>query len=187
MSKKKGWSLKNIHKIDLNTFNSLFSDYYINLCRFAYTYLKSTDASEELVQELFLKIWEDRGTIDITTSIRSFLYTSVKNRALNFLRDEKTRLRHHEGFGLEQRNMTNCIIDFCEREDLSNLIDQAIEELPSRCKKVFDLCRVQNMSHKEIAEKLSISPKTVENQMGIALKKIRDKLLPYLSFLISII
>ena len=176
-----------IHEIDLNSFNSLFSDYYVNLCRFAYTYLKNTDTSEELVQELFIKIWENRETIEITTSIRSFLYTSVKNRVLNFIRDEKTRLKHHDEYGLEQQKRVNHIIDFCEREELSNLIDQAVNELPGQCKKIFDLCRNQHLSHKEIADMLSVSPKTVENQMNIALKKIRTKLAPYLTVLISIL
>ena len=67
-------------------FNKLFSDYYVNLCRFAYTFLKDADTSEEVVQEVFINLWEQREKLSISTSIRSFLYTSVRNRALNHIR-----------------------------------------------------------------------------------------------------
>ena len=83
-------------------FNQLFTDYYVNLCRFAYTYVKNNDISEEIVQEVFIALWEQRAAFSINTSVRSFLYTSVKNRSLNHIRNSKTRIRHEDEIAKEQ-------------------------------------------------------------------------------------
>jgi RNA polymerase sigma-70 factor, ECF subfamily len=166
-------------------FNQLFSDYYVNLCRFAYTYLKDDDISEEIVQEVFIALWEHRTTLDINVSIRSFLYISVKNRSLNYIRSMNTRIHHEDEFAIEQATRVSHIIDFCEREELTYLIDQAVTELPDQCRTIFEMNRYQDLTYKEIARNLNISPKTVENQMGIAIKKLRIKLSPYLTCVIS--
>ena len=167
-------------------FNQFFTDYYVNLCRFAYTYVKDNDTAEEIVQEIFISIWEQRKTFQINTSIRSFLYTSVKNRSLNYIRNEKTRAKHEDEFAKEQASRVTHIVDFCEREELTYIIDEAVNELPEQCRIIFDLSRNQSLTYKEIAQKLDISPKTVENQMGIALRKLRNKLSPYLSCIIAL-
>jgi len=166
-------------------FNQLFLDYYVNLCRFSYTYLKDNDISEEIVQEVFINLWEQRDSIDINTSIRSFLYTSVKNRSLNHIRNQKTRIRHEDEFAREQASKVGHIINFCEQEELNHIIDKAIAELPEQCRTIFEMSRNQNLTYKEIAQHLNIMPKTVENQMGIALKKLRGKLAPYLTCIIT--
>lgn len=166
-------------------FNQLFTDYYVNLCRFAYTYVKDNDISEEIVQEVFIALWEQRAAFSINTSVRSFLYTSVKNRSLNHIRNSKTRIRHEDEFAKEQDSKVSHIINFCEQEELSHLIDTAISELPDQCRTIFEMSRNQNLTHSQIAQQLNISQKTVENQMGIALKKLRTKLSPYLSSIIA--
>ena len=166
-------------------FDKLFADYYVNLSRFAFTYVRDRDVSEEIVQEMFISLWEHRNDLNINTSVRAFLYTSVKNRALNYLRDEKTRKGHENEFALEQANKVNSIVDFCEREELKTLIDDAIAELPEQCRQIFEMSRNRNLSHNEIAQQLNISPKTVENQIGIALKKLRKNLTPYLSYVLA--
>lgn len=168
------------------SFNKLFEDYYVNLCRFAYTYVRDSDIAEEIVQETFITIWEKRRYLEITTSIRSFLYSSVKNRSLNHIRNEKTRIDHENEFAREQSAKVAQLINLCEREELSQLIDQAINELPGQCKTIFELSRNENLTYNEIAQQLNISPKTVENQMSIALKKLRHKLSPYLTCLITL-
>jgi RNA polymerase sigma-70 factor (ECF subfamily) len=166
-------------------FNQLFTDYYVNLCRFSYTYLRDNDTSEEIVQEVFINLWEQRDSIDINSSIRSFLYTSVKNRSLNYIRNQKTRVRHEDEFAREQTSKVGHIINFCEREELNHIIDQSIAELPEQCRTIFEMSRTQNLTYKEIAQQLNIMPKTVENQMGIALKKLRSKLSPYLTCIVT--
>lgn len=166
-------------------FNQLFSDYYVNLCRFAYTYLKDNDDSEEIVQEVFITLWENRAKLVINTSIRSFLYTSVKNRSLNFIRNRNTRLSHEDEFAREQAAILSHITNFCEREELNHLIDEAITELPEQCRIIFEMNRNHELTYTDIAKQLIISPKTVENQIGIALKKLRIKLAPYLYCIIA--
>jgi RNA polymerase sigma-70 factor (ECF subfamily) len=166
------------------SFNQLFTDYYQNLCRFAYTFVKDAELSEEIVQELFISIWEQRQTIAINTSIRAFLYTSVKNRSLNFLRNEKTRSNHEDQFAQIQNLKTDSIIDFLEREELNHVIEQAIKELPVQCRAIFELRQKQNLTNRDIANQLSLSVKTVENQINNAVKKLREKLYPYLSLIL---
>ena len=172
---------------NLKLFNQLFTDYYVNLCRFAYTFVKDTSISEEIVQELFVSLWQQQATINIDTSVRSFLYTSVKNKSLNYIRNEKTRIHHEDEFAREQASKVGQIIDFCEREELSYLIDQSITELPDKCRTIFEMSRNNNFTYIEIAQQLNISPKTVENQMGIALKKLRNKLSPYICSIIALL
>lgn len=167
-------------------FNQLFRDYYVNLCRFAYTYVKDKVASEEIVQDMFISLWENCNNLNITVSTRAFLYTSVKNRALNYLRDEKTRKGHENVFALDQALRVDQIIDICEREELQNQISDAIKDLPEQCRLIFEMSRNQNLTYNEIASQLNISPKTVESQMSIALKKLRSKLSPFLSIILAI-
>lgn len=168
-------------------FEQVFTGFYVNLCRFAYTYVKNEEMAEEVVQELFISLWEQRDRLEIKTSVRSFLYTSVRNRALNYIRNHKTRALHEDDFAEHQVEQVDYIINFCEREELQSLITEAIGELPDQCRTVFELSRNEGLSYKEIAEKLSVSPKTVENQMGIALKKLRGKLGPYLSCILTML
>jgi RNA polymerase sigma-70 factor, ECF subfamily len=176
--------LKNNNK---EQFNQLFTDFYVNLCRFAYTYVKDNDIAEEIVQEIFISLWEKRQSIVITTSVRSFLYTSIKNKALNYIRNEKTRISHEHEFAREQAAKFSQIINFCEREELTQLIDQAIAELPEQCRTIFEMSRNDGLTYHEIAQRMSLSPKSVENQMGIALKKLRTKLAPYLTLIFTVI
>jgi RNA polymerase sigma-70 factor (ECF subfamily) len=166
-------------------FGQIFNEFYINLCRFAYTYLKDEDIAEEVVQELFISLWEQRDTISIKTTLRAYLYTSIKNRSLNYIRNHKTRAFHEDEFANNQLHQVDYIINFCEKEELNTLVIEAINELPEQCRKIFELSRNEGLSYREIAEKMIITSKTVEKQMGIALKKLRSKLAPYLTSIIA--
>jgi RNA polymerase sigma-70 factor (ECF subfamily) len=170
-----------IKKGSTNSFNQLFEDYYQNLCRFVYTFVRDTEISEEIVQELFISIWEQRQSISINTSIRAFLYTSVKNKALNYLRNEKTRTRHENEFARNQGLRTEDLINLYEKEEFHGILEKAITELPDQCRAIFELRQKQNLSNKAIALELNLSIKTVENQINIAVKKLREKIGPYLS------
>jgi RNA polymerase sigma-70 factor (ECF subfamily) len=161
--------------------DQLFSDYYQNLCRFAYTFVRDTAISEEIVQELFISLWEQRDSITFNSSARAFLYTSVKNRSLNYLRNEKTRSLHENEFAREKYAYNDSIINKCEQEDSIFIIEKAVSELPEQCRIIFELRQKQNLTNKEIAIQLNLSVKTVENQINIAIKKLREKLSPYLT------
>lgn len=170
-----------MQKQNLKWFDQLFHLYYVNLCRFCLTYVKETYIAEEIVQEVFISFWERLSTLDITISERSFLYTSVKNRALNYLRDTNTRLKHESTFAEAQIGKVELPIHEWDQNLMENSIQQAISELPDKCRQIFELSRNQNLTYQQIADQLKLSSKTVENQVGIAIKKLKERLSEYLN------
>lgn len=168
-------------KRNSDIFNKLFHDYYTNLSRFAFTYVKDEAVAEELVQEVFVNLWQKQELKEIS-SIRSFLYISVRNRALNYLRDHKTRTLHENDFAIERERDALYEYNEYEHKQLETLVKDAIAELPEKCREIFELSRNENLSYQQIADQLNISAKTVENQISIAIKKLRVKLKDYMSF-----
>jgi len=172
---------KQKYQVALDNYNQLFHDYYVDLCRFAFTFVKDSDASEEIVQEVFIALWEKRHSLEISHSIRSFLYTSVKNKALNYVRDNNTRTIHEAAFANEQTQEFAPENNSCEYQQLEESVEKAIAELPEQCKRIYIMSRYENLTYKQIANQLEISPKTVENQLGIALKKLRTTISPIIN------
>lgn len=155
-------------------FQVVFRTYYNPLCNYAFTFTRNADASEDLVQELFIKIWEQRRELLREVSIRYYLFTAVRNNCITWLRREK-QLAIVQFTGYE--TMTD-IPDYPdeaagEERDEKLLLQQAIASLPPKCKEIFLLSRFGKLSYKQIATNLDISPKTVENQLGKALKMLR--------------
>lgn len=169
-------------KRNTDIFNKLFHDYYTNLSRFAFTYVKDEAVAEGLVQEVFVNLWQKQEITEIS-SVRSFLYISVRNRALNYLRDHKTRTLHENEFALERDRDSSCEANEYEHQQLEALVIDAIAELPEKCREIFELSRNENLTYQQIADQLNISAKTVENQISIAIKKLRIKLKDYMNFL----
>lgn len=160
-------------------FEKLFRLFYERLCNYALGILKEDAQAEEVVQEVFVGIWQKRDEIAITTSIKSYLYRAVHNRCLNLIRHGKVRLEYvnhslHSDSGIEPPSSG------VEQKELQNRIHDAIEALPTECARVFRLSRFEELSYHEISEFLGISIKTVENQMGKALKLLRSRLAEYL-------
>lgn len=165
-----------IRKGDETAFNHLFDEYYASLCFFAAKYLNDLDLSRSLVQQVFIDLWVKRKKIEIDISFKSYLYRSVKNRCIDYLRKEKKVSCITENIdGLYQISFT----DLVEEAELKDLINRLINQLPPKCRKIFLLCRFEGLKYGEIAQELRISVKTVEMQMGIAMKKLREKLKDY--------
>jgi RNA polymerase sigma-70 factor (ECF subfamily) len=164
-------------------FEKLFRLLYSPLCAYANSFLKDVDASEEVVQEILFRLWESREKIEIRTTVQSYLYRAVRNASLNVLK--------HEGVKEAYRTMRKLDLSVEEpaQEDpvviheLHEKIRQSIDRLPGERKKIFILSRYKGMTYAEIAGKLGISVKTVENQMGSALKTLRVELSDYLPLL----
>lgn len=166
------------------TFNKLFHEYYANLSRFAFTYVKDEDAAEEIVQEVFVNLWQKQD-INEVTSIRSFLYISVKNRSINYLRDHKTRILHENEYAMEcEKNMFYENTEY-EYQQIEEAVKNAIGELPDKCREIFELSRNENLTYQQIADQLNISKKTVENQISIAIKKLKNSLKNYMNFFVT--
>ncbi|MCQ2229889.1 MAG: RNA polymerase sigma-70 factor [Bacteroidales bacterium] len=156
-------------------FRMLFDRYYTPLSVYADKILNDMDASIDIVQALFVNIYENRKEIKVS-NVRSFLYQSVQNRCLNELKHRKVITNYSAQvytFSSEETNETDELIEVSELEaQLAN----AINQLPEQCRKIFEMSRFDGISNGEIAERLNISKRTVETQISKALKFLRDKL-----------
>ncbi len=157
-------------------FSKLFNDYYEALCFFANKYLLDMDLARSLVQQVFVDLWAKRKKLNIHYSPKSYLYNAVKNRSIDHLRKEKRNISISNP---DVSAMELPFQDLVEEAELNKRINDSINKLPGRCREIFILCRFEGLKYTEIAEKLNISVKTVEMQMGIALKKLRENLSDY--------
>lgn len=167
---------------DLNTFEMVFRDYYKPLVRYGNTFLKDTDETEDVVQQVFVSLWEKRTQLDIHTSIRAVLYKSVQNACLNKIKHLKVRSAYAEDWKATQSEMQTS--DSVQAKELNEQIQLAIEGMPEQCGRIFKMSRFEQLRYQEIADQLGLSVKTVENQMGKALKIVREELKDYLPLLI---
>lgn len=151
-------------------FRALFEANYNNLCRVAWRILSDRDLAREVVQEVFVELWR-KGQWQQLQSSKAYLYVAVYNRSLSELQKSK-RFLSEDSLPL----LTTDHSDTLEEQELERIIVSAIEALPDQCKKIFILSREEELTYREIAARLGLSIKTVERQMGIALKKIRDYL-----------
>lgn len=164
---------------DQRAFRFFFDKYYTDLCRFIYLYTNDAEMAEELAQEIYVYLWDNRNKITIHSSVKSYLYSASKNKSLNYIRNEKIKNRVLENYKEQQTDTRQPEEYYLDTSQLQEILKKSIASLPERCREIFLLSREKNLSHKEIAEKLAISPKSVENQIGIALKKLREQLRPY--------
>lgn len=168
-------------------FEDLFRAEFTGLCYFAQKYVKDLEVAREIVQESFIQLWEKRDYMDASRNIKSYLATSIRNKCLNYLRDNKK----FDANILQLENLLELTAepehDFLVEKELNNSIQIALDELPEKCKAIFVMNRYDNLKYKEIADKLGISVKTVEAQMSKALQHLRVKLAIYLSVLLLMI
>lgn len=159
--------------LDEKLFEKLFFEFYTPLCRYCLKFVGIPETSEEIVQEVFTYLWEKRDFIDIRFSYKSYLYTSVKNKSLDYLKSKYAKLSFSNENTLKNQPTSINPSIIAEEKELNCILIQAIDSLPLRCNTIFRLSRFSGLSNKEIAEELKISVKTVENQMTTALKKIK--------------
>ena len=161
----------------------LFRTYYASMCQTAYRILPDEHLVEDLVQDVFLEVWKKRKTLTIKTAVSSYLRTATRNKTLNYIRDQKIDFRiAPPKEDLKSKN--TLAIQTLVADDLQQEIDAAIDGLPARCRLVFVLSRFEEMSYQEIADQLGISIKTVEHQIGKALRILRGALQQYLPLFI---
>ena len=159
-------------------FDAIFRAYYPNLVGFADSILRDPAAAEDTVQEVMLELWRRRSNIVLETSLRAYLFQSTRNRALNRIRHQRVASR------LAPELAAPTPLPSPDRElaeqEMAARVQAAVGELPDRCREVFQLSRVQGLKYAEIAETLGISVKTVEAQMGKALRILRERLAAWL-------
>ncbi|MEN6453487.1 MAG: RNA polymerase sigma-70 factor [Prolixibacteraceae bacterium] len=174
MNQQDKYILEEIRKDNTIPFETLFQDYYPVLCHFGERYGLSFHVAEDLVQDLFVRLWENRKSIVITTSIKSYLFQSTRNLCLNYLKHDEVqkKFRDYTLHVHTDRFYNDAIIE----EELNYAIYQAIENLPPQCREILKLSRFGGKSHDEIAAKMRITKKTINNQLGKAFKLIRKYL-----------
>ncbi len=170
--------------LDEPQFEKIFKTYFQQLCYYANSFLKDLDNAKEIVHDVFINFWEKRETIDLNKPIKAYLYTSVHNRCLNFIRDHKKFNYSIER--IEDINPGSSIDDSDTFivEEIKEKIQQTLEMLPDRAREIFELSRFENLKYQEIADKLNVSIKTVEANMSKALKLFRENLKEYLAIII---
>ncbi len=169
---------------DITAFEMLFRTYYQPLCNYAYTFVQDRDEAEEIVQSTFLNVWEKRDNLSIHTGVKPYLYAMVRNASLNVLKHEKIKQQHVTMELAVAERSVESVTRTVMASELETKIYKAMDKLPEQCRLVFKLSRFEELKYSEIAEQLDISIKTVENQMGKALKIMRDQLKDYLPLLI---
>jgi RNA polymerase sigma-70 factor (ECF subfamily) len=175
--------MKKIKAGDSKAFETLFHKYYGNLCLYATKILNNNEDAEEIVQDFFVKFWEKKEQINIDTSIKNYLFRSIKNQCLNYIKHnikKENYIKHKEP---DIQSNTNFEDNFIE-VDLAQKIEAGINSLPEKRREIFRLSREEGLKYREIAQKLDISIKTVEAQMGLAIKNLREKLNDYRQFMI---
>lgn len=169
---------------DERVYETVFRQYYPLLCRYAYSVLQDYDEAEEVVQTLFVHVWERRNGLLISTSLKSYLYQAVHNRCLNQIKHRQVRAVYQQH--VEQEPMPTVLspMQAVVADELSGRLQAAIANLPEQCRRVFELSRFEELKYQEIADELGISIKTVENQIGKALRILRAELADYLPLLL---
>ena len=167
---------------DIRVFEKVFRDLYAPLCGYANKIIHDKDKAEELVQEVFYIIWKKRERLMISVSLKSYLYKSVQNSCLQLSQHEvvKDKYRQYIING-EHNNILNPEKEL-EVQEINRAIDKTLDNLPERCKKIFQMNRFEGLKYREIAEKLSISQKTVEANISKALHHLRKNLKQYVDF-----
>ncbi len=174
----------NIRLGDEKAFNTLFKGYYSSLCRYAYDILRDQESSKEMVLDLFVHIWESRATFTVTSSLKGYLYRSVHNQCLNYIRNRKTRKVIDFVSSDDEKNRTlllnievpPVIIEKLISEQLENDLQRAMDTLPEQCRKIFYLCRFENLTYPEISIKLNLALSTVKAQMLRAISKLSKEI-----------
>jgi RNA polymerase sigma-70 factor (ECF subfamily) len=162
--------------IDKKKFDQIFKENYADLCKFTYTFIQDKSITEDVVQEIFVKFWNKRKSIHHLSNIKSYLLTSAKYASIDYLRKNinskyiNIEDAQHELEPIESEFLKHDI------DEIKQEINNAIDQLPAKCRAIFLLSREAKLTYSEISEELDISRKTVENQISIAIKKIRDQM-----------
>lgn len=165
---------------NVGSFEQLFKEHYAYVCQIVYRYVGDKSKVEDIAQEIFAELWVKKESIHIHTSVASYLRRMSISRALNYIRDTKKynwdELDMSSDTIQEKNYQDASVIQHMEETELKNRIEAAIQKLPEKCRIVFLLSRYDELSYAEISRQLNISVKTVENQIGKALKLLRSAL-----------
>lgn len=161
---------------DRSAFQVIFDAYSERLFHFAYSYLKDSNETEEIVQEVFLRLWEIRTEVDEEKSFKSFLYKMTVNRVFNHLKHQIVRQKYEEHLMSLDPSFSETPEEALRRNELTDKVQEVLNKLPEQKRRIFILSRLKGYSNAEISEKLGLSVRTVENQVYRATKFLKEHL-----------
>jgi RNA polymerase sigma-70 factor (family 1) len=164
--------LKIAHDNDLVSFKKIYFLYYERLLKLACSFVKSTEVSEEIVDDVFVKIWSNRAKLTEVNNLTVYLYVAVKNKAINYNLTSRITCVDIESVSYELKDINGSVEDILITDELAKIINYTIQRLPEECKIVFKLVKEDGLKYRKVAEILDISVKTVEYHMNNALKTI---------------
>jgi len=168
--------IRRIRQGDKGQFESLFRSSYVSLVRYAKTIIRDHDTAEEIVQDLFFRLWQDREKLQIESSLNGYLFRAVHNRCLHWIEHSRVIEKHAQEALYNQPGEAQSPSEIIQFKELQVKIAVILARLPERCSRIFYMNRFEGLKYAEIAEKLSVSVKTVEANMGKALKEFRKAL-----------
>jgi RNA polymerase sigma-19 factor, ECF subfamily len=160
---------------------SAFAAHYVRLCEYVLRLVGSAEAAQDMVQDLFLHLWDTRGPRDAVRLTKPYLYVAARNRALKYLRHRQVAAAWVERAAGEETPAAESPEDSCLRDELDRTVQRAIADLPERCREIFLLRRRDHCSYEEIASSLHVSLGTVKSQMWRATARLKKTLTPYLT------
>jgi len=169
---------------DDKAFEQMFKAHYKELHSYANVMLRDEDTAEEIVQSMFLKFWEKRELLNVQTSIKAYLYKCVYNDSLNYIKHQKVKTKYQDFAAYTMNDHHEAASSKVELTELQFKLQEALNELPEHCRTIFQMSRFEELKYREIAEQLDLSIKTVENQMGKALKILRLKLADFIALIL---
>lgn len=164
---------------NMEGFEALFREHYSRLCGYALRFVRDSIEAEEIVQDLFYKLWERRDDISINSSVKSYLFSAVHNRCLKYIEHQAVENKYRNYYLNHESEIDLDGNESAALSELQQAIERTLNALPERCRKIFRLNRFEGLKYNEIARELSISVKTVEANMGKALKLLRKSLKDY--------
>ena len=170
-----------------NNFDKIYVLYYSRMFRFAKEYVLFDEDAENIVQDVFLLLWEKREVLDIQISLVSYLFALVKNKSLDYLRHKVIADEYKQELSAKLTALELLNYSFTSDEEIEQILMTAINKLPERCRQVFLKSRIEGKKNREIANELNLTVSTVENQMTIALRKLRVELKDYLPLLLFLL
>lgn len=180
--------LENIKNNDKASFSILFTQYYKDLVTFSFGILRNTNTAEEMVQDVFIKLWENRASLIIDRSLKSYLLKSVQNHSLNWIQHLKVQSRFDSYTKDHQLLSNNETENYILHSELERNLEEALDKIPVEFARAFRMNRFENLSYPEIAQKLGVSTRTIEVRISKALYFLRNELkdfLPIVIFLLS--
>lgn len=169
------------------SFEKMFRDHFKALHAYAVVMLKDEDLAEDVVQQMFLKLWEKRMALTVQSSLKAFLYKCVHNDCLNYLKHLKVKTGYTNHTTYAMKDASHKPVPALELKELEHRLREALKELPEQCLTVFQMSRFEELKYREIAERLGVSVKAVEKHMGNALKLLRLRLGDYLPIILLLL